>query len=167
MSPSGDEVVYLLEKDVVEIDGVRFVGTILWSDLSNPVNASMAACGMNDYRLIKNGGGILSPSDTTVEWGICRNFIDRSLMQKFDGKTVVVTHHSPTPVTTAPQFVSSGMRFAFHSDMNELILKHKPDLWVYGHDHCDFVGNVGDTMVVSNQVGYSRGNDVNVVVFEI
>ena len=39
----------LLEKDSLIIDNVRFLGTTLWSDLSNPMHALNVEHGLNDF----------------------------------------------------------------------------------------------------------------------
>ncbi len=46
---------------------------------------------------------------------------------------------------------------AFNSlDMSEVIKKYQPRLWVYGHTHeCDDQ-LIGNTRIISNQLGYGR-----------
>jgi Icc-related predicted phosphoesterase len=40
------------------------------------------------------------------------------------------------------------------TDIEKIIIKHQPTLWVYGHTHeCDDQ-RVGQTRIVSNQLGY-------------
>ncbi|HOO82866.1 MAG TPA: hypothetical protein PK513_10230 [Alphaproteobacteria bacterium] len=38
--------------------------------------------------------------------------------------------------------------------MQDIIEKHQPDLWIYGHTHeCDDQA-IGKTRIISNQLGY-------------
>ena len=58
--------------------------------------------------------------------------------------------------------------FAFNSlDMTDIIKKHQPDLWVYGHTHeCDDQ-TIGKTRIISNQLGYpdkARATNVPVLI---
>ncbi len=43
---------------------------------------------------------------------------------------------------------------AFNSDLEPLILRHQPELWVHGHTHWSVDYAVGRTRVYSNQRGY-------------
>jgi hypothetical protein len=60
---AADHGIILLDDAVAEIDGVRFIGSTLWSDfmLRPPYimfgDAVRSAGRMNDYRLIKTGRG--------------------------------------------------------------------------------------------------------------
>jgi Icc-related predicted phosphoesterase len=70
----------------------------------------------------------------------------------------VVTHHLPHPGSVAKQHFGSALNPAFVSNLEWLISKHSPALWVHGHTHtgCDY--RVGETRIVCNPLG-SPGED--------
>jgi Icc-related predicted phosphoesterase len=87
----------------------------------------------------------------------------------FDGKTVVVTHHAPHPISIAPRYARDALNPAFASDLTDVISQHQPDLWVHGHTHSsfDYVVPGTKTRVVCNPMGYDDENpsfDVGLVV---
>jgi Calcineurin-like phosphoesterase len=96
----------LLDTGSVVIDGVRFLGTTLWTDFMSAPSYLMwgdrvrAAMRMNDYRCIKTGkgrgGDRLLPRDTINAHKIDVRWLTEQLAIPFDGETVVVTHHAPS-----------------------------------------------------------------------
>lgn len=70
------------------------------------------------------------------------------------GPCVVVSHHAPV-INPRTQYMGNTLMPAFNSlDMQAIIEKHQPDLWIYGHTHeCDDQA-IGKTRIVSNQLGY-------------
>lgn len=163
----------LLDNDVVEIEGVAFVGSTLWSDflvmrrdhdpdrLSEPdrvlhrLHASRyAQQRMNDYRVIRFGERLLLPSDTLRLHQDSVAFVDAALSAA-KKPTVVVTHHGPTPESIHPQYDDNSLNGAFVSDLRPLISRHAPVLWVHGHTHSTIDYVCGRTRVVANPHGYT------------
>jgi Icc-related predicted phosphoesterase len=70
------------------------------------------------------------------------------------GPRVVITHNPPA-INPRSRFKGSPLMAAFNSlDMVEVIERHQPALWVYGHTHeCDDQ-RIGRTRIISNQLGY-------------
>jgi Icc-related predicted phosphoesterase len=161
------EHVHLLSRGTVAIDGVRFIGATLWTDyrLYGQPKASMIEAGqnMNDHRLIRyrEATGHISrfmPWHAAIEHRLDLAFIVEQFEQPFAGETVVVTHHLPSPRSIATRFQGSSLNPAFASDLDWLIERHQPALWVHGHTHdvCDY--HIGRTRVICNPRGYG-GND--------
>jgi hypothetical protein len=156
----------LLERDSYIVDGVRFLGTTLWSDLSNPIHAINVQNGLNDFRKITIGRqaeytrgvvfGRLKAKEYTEEHIACRDWLKQEIKTSFDGPTVVVTHHSPSPITCSPYYKYSKIRNGFHSDMTDFVIDDGPKLWIYGHDHVTANHKLGQTKLVSNQPGYPQ-----------
>lgn len=91
-------VTYLTNKIAV-VEGVRFVGTTLWTDyeLYGTPARSMAigSSALNDHRLIypKPGDSALTPPQAR-DWHLSsRAWLEAALAEPFPGRTVVVTHH--------------------------------------------------------------------------
>ena len=155
--------IHFLERDTVEIDGVRILGATFWSDFQlhgscAPQASAMIAArrSINDYWMIRtHGAQQLEPRDTaaihrkSVEW------LDGELAKPFPGKTVVVTHFAPHRKCVAPQHEGSDVSPYFVSDQSRLMVEHRIDVWCHGHTHTnnDFIAE-GGCRVISNQLGY-------------
>ncbi|PWB82911.1 MAG: metallophosphoesterase [Methylocystaceae bacterium] len=154
--------VRLLDRDVVAIGGVRFVGAIAWTDYrlfgNQPLAMAHAARGLNDHVRIERRGprGSLRflPSDALARHLEDRAFIEETLAAPFDGATVVVTHHAPHPGSVAPRFANDPLTPAFVSDLGAVIDRFQPALWIHGHTHGCFDYRVGETRIVCNPEGY-------------
>lgn len=80
--------VYFLDNDYVDLDGIRFIGSTMWSNIS-----LLAASRMNDFRIISNGGIRFSQQNAVDRFEEALEFIQDSLSK--DKTNVVVTHHCP------------------------------------------------------------------------
>jgi Icc-related predicted phosphoesterase len=96
----------------------------------------------------------LTPFDTLQFHLESVSFLENILSEKFEGVTIVLTHHAPTPSSVAQRFEGSLLSPAFASNLVPLILAHQPDLWVHGHVHDSFNYMIGATRVVCNPRGY-------------
>lgn len=144
----------------VVIGGARFVGATLWTDyrIAGDRAGSMDAARlrMNDHRLIRAASDYrrFAPRYAEILHGRAVAGLDRALSEPFDGPTVVVTHHAPTPASLdddAPRELLDG---SYVSDLTTLIEERKPDLWIHGHVHRDRDYRIGMTRVVANPRGY-------------
>lgn len=157
--------VHFLENDLKVIDGVRFVGCTLWTDFAvegqQPLALMHAAGAMNDYKLAafkKKPYERLQPRHTQARHYQSRSFLEAALKMPFDGKTVVVTHHAPHPLSIHDRFKGDLLTASFCSDLDELIDTARPALWIHGHMHDSFDYLVGETRVVCNPRGYGDEN---------
>lgn len=153
---------YFLENDAVEIGGIRFVGGTLWTDFRvfgrrPEVSMSYAQSGMNDFRKItfsKAPYCRFKPIHAYRKHVETRDYIATELRESMDRKTVVVTHHAPSPRSIAAEFRHDPLSACYASDLEDLICEAKPALWVHGHVHHRNDYMVGSTRVVSNSRGY-------------
>lgn len=162
--------VTLLQDEAISIGGVHFFGGSMWTDFSgaNPLAMAAAQQQMNDYRCIMTAPGrLLRPEDTVPMHAA---FVE-NLLAWFDddlpGPRVVVTHHAPV-VNPNTRYGNSPLMPAFNSlDMVAIIEQYQPALWVYGHTHeCDD-HMVGNTRIISNQLGYpNRGGGFECAGFD-
>ncbi len=156
-----------LEKNVETLklesgEKVRFLGAILWTDFAlygTPSRSMTAALEqIEDYRLIQIERGYelrpLAPADTVRLHRAAVNFLETELGKPFDGPTVVVTHHAPSPRSIAARFRESPLNPAFVSNLEPVIAAHQPALWIHGHMHDSFDYRIGKTRVVCNPRGY-------------
>lgn len=151
--------VHVLEQSAMEIAGIYFLGTTLWTDygLNGTPERSMAAAAgsMSDHFVIKTQNGrLFTPEDSlqlhcqSVEW------LDHQLTLLKNKNVVVVTHHAPSPLSIAPKFAGDSLNPAFSSNLHELIARHPIALWVHGHTHSSFDYDLEGTRVVCNPRGY-------------
>ena len=153
--------IHFLENDVLVLNGVRFLGTTLWSDFELYGRAAMAEHMTAAQQRIRDYSTILSdddrcidPQETRYLHLEARAFLERELEKPFSGKTVVVTHFAPRPECVPEQFRGSVLSPYFTSDMTPLMRRYAIDLWAFGHTHHNINFVEGGCRIVSNQMGY-------------
>ena len=146
--------IHFLENEAIEIDGVRFLGTTLWTNFDNN-NEIMdyAALSMNDYNYIAYDGYVLTPEDILAIHNKSRTWLENKLGEEFNGKTVVITHHAPSTKSWYDNENSLHL-YNYCNRMEELIGKNDIDLWIHGHIHALSDYMINDTRVVCNPRGY-------------
>lgn len=158
--------IHLLDSTSVVLDGIKFFGATLWTDMrkSDPMVMMDVKRGMNDCALIQyydevisiyggNSPKWMTPQDMVRE----HEYSLKKLREELSSghPTIVVTHHSPTYESIPHKYKMNTLSFAYSSDLSELILD-SPNLlmWFHGHTHDKFRYMVGDTLVVCNPRGY-------------
>lgn len=145
------------QKAALEFDGERFLCATLWTDFrlsSDGIAAQNAALlAMNDYRLIRKNkdGDLLLPQHTADIHADHLAWLSDEIARPHAGRTVIVSHHCPSPCATGP---IDRLTPAFTSDLDGWILRHEPDLWLFGHTHRRLAGQVGRTPIVNISLGY-------------
>lgn len=153
----------LLDDESITIDGVRFIGSTLWSDfqLAAAPAAAMQWAGkvLYDFRYIYDDKGqLLTPAEMCKLHRKSRKFLSRALQQTGEEKTVVLSHFLPRKELIAKQHHRSNdgyLQSAYWSNhLPELTAK--ADIWVYGHSHTNISLYIENTRFISNQRGYSK-----------
>ena len=172
-----------LERDTAVLDGVRFVGTTLWTDydaialLDDKVQAgdlgrllklrdkSFRAA---NFYLSKTGGtrhGQPFLAEPMREQAlVCQDWLRAALATPYaDGPTVAITHFAPSLRSHDPRYGLTPGTAGFCNALDEL-LPHA-DLWLHGHLHCasDYTatgrhedGRSWQCRVLANPLGYAR-----------
>jgi predicted phosphodiesterase len=168
--------VHVLERDEVVIEGIRFLGTTLWTDfalyqaqgLSAEQAAHTAQRYMNDFSLISHRlhgaseRSRFSAADSTRQHQHSRAWLLKHLADTSQHMpTVVVTHHAPTAQSIAPQYLGDALSPAFASNLPAECFE-TPLLWIHGHTHSSFDYTVGRTRVICNPRGYSSPRQAEV-----
>ena len=115
---------------------LRLLGATLWTDFRlyrTPIESmAIAEEQLEDFRVIQVERGYklgpLRPSDTTRLHDAPLIFLNKELDRHFDGVTVVVTHHAPSPRSITPRLRSDPLNPAFASDLEKLIRAYQPSL---------------------------------------
>ena len=153
--------VHLLENESITIDGVTFHGATLWSDFLNGNPMSYLQCdqAMNDYRLIRAGDGKhrFKPQIAHSLHNISKVFLQENVKEG----DIVVTHMAPSLLSIHEKYKNDmNINGSYASDLSELILDTKPELWFHGHVHTSFDYTVGNTRILCNPRGYV-GEELN------
>ena len=160
-----DTGVRVLDHDVWQHDGVRFLGCTLWSDYRLFDSPELRELGLQQAgTMVRDFSRIRSAPDFEEKFtpALSQYLFDRAvawLEQQFaiahDGPTVVITHFAPARGSIAAQFAGSPLNACFVSDLEPQIRRWQPALWLHGHVHdsCDY--RVGNTRVIANPRGYA------------
>jgi len=159
--------VHFLDQQSLEIGGVRFLGTTLWTDFElfgaecRDLAMERSAEFMRDFQVIRNAdGSTYTPQDSIELFREQYAWLDAALDQPFDGPTVVITHHAPSMRSVHPRFAESLVSAGFVSACTSLL--GRAELWIHGHTHDSFDYTVYGTRVLCNPRGYCRdGVDEN------
>lgn len=150
--------VHVLEGDEIMLDGVRFLGTALWTDFAlfgeerlEEAMANADEC-MNDYSRIQTHYRRLQARDTRVIHLTSRAWLQERLATPFDGPTVVITHHPPSKRSVPAKYQDDLLSAAYASNLEELM--GVPALWIHGHVHESLDYEVNGTRVIANPRGY-------------
>ena len=152
--------VHVLDNNTLDIDGVRFLGCTLWTDfkLNGEGEAWFARQRakrlIEDFASICNGGRRFTPEYSVELHEASKAWLVGELERKFEGPTVVVTHHLPALLSVAKRYANDPLNPAFASRLEDVIERYGPELWIHGHTHvpCDY--ELFDTRVVCNPRGY-------------
>lgn len=146
--------VYFLENRSCVIDGVRFLGCTLWTDLGGGEEDVAALEDLvNDFRKIRFGNDAYRLQHYRWLHYRSRNWLEEALRTPFGGPTVVVTHHAPT-FWSWDGWPSAPNRFAYCTDLRELMYKYEITFWFHGHTHAVWDYRCADTRVLCNPRGY-------------
>jgi hypothetical protein len=158
-----------LEREVLVVDGVRFVGTTLWADFDALITdkdrdrpdvvtkkRGKAFRAANYYlqktSALRGGEAMLAP-----QWReqalVCEHWLRRALTQPFDGTTVVVTHFAPSLRSADPRYGLTPGTAGFCNSLDELL--PLAQWWLHGHLHCQQDYLAGGCRVVANTLGYA------------
>lgn len=158
-----------LENDHVVIDGVKFIGASLFTDMKlfghraysdSLVQAQYVMPDFQRIRLanpkarLKFLAGLMRPEDSVELHKQSREYIEARLAEKFDGPVVVVTHHAPCTQSVEKKFENDPLSPCFVSNLDQMIGDNPIALWVHGHTHTAFDYSISGTRVICNAVGY-------------
>lgn len=154
--------VYLLEKDELVLGQTRFLGTTMWTDYhAYPISLSESMeyvrSHVLDHRKIRKANmARFEPEDAVAEQRAALQFLVSKVRKPFAGKTIVVTHHSPTARSVHPSEQSNPLLPAFASNLEYLV--SEADVWIHGHLHNSSDYQLGKCRVICNPRGYPGRN---------
>ena len=165
-----------LERDVVMIQGVRFIGCTLWTDfdaptstraVTNPVTVGQQLVARDKaFRAANHSlkrhhalrGGQPMMAEAIRELGLAsQSWLKQALSLPFEGKTVVITHFAPSLLSADPRYGVNPGTAGFCNALDDLF--PQAQLWLHGHLHCPVDYTSGGCRVVANPLGYARKNE--------
>jgi predicted phosphodiesterase len=161
--------VRVLDDEALVVDGVRFLGTTLWTDFALFGEERRAAVMheatrfMRDFtriRLRDDSPSPFTPADAAALFDVHARWLASRLAGACPAPTVVITHHAPSPRSIHPRFAGSPINACFVSNAEHLLDGNRVRLWIHGHTHDSFDYSVNGTRVVCNPRGYAK-NGVN------
>jgi len=142
----------------VTIDDVEFIVSTLWAHIE-PTDFFVVSHSVADFSQILCQGKYLTPDLFNEEHDRCLTFIKKAVAESKARHKVVVTHHVPSILLTAPEFRDSRINGAFTVELGNFIADSDIDCWIFGHSHRNIDATIGSTRCVSNQLGYVRSNE--------
>ena len=149
--------VQVLENQSSVFGQMRFLCTTAWTDFSSTGDvvaaSNMARQWMNDFRVIRADASYrrLRPDDLVTRNRAARRWLAEELAKPFGGKTVVITHHAPTPPVAGDKH-DGHLNAAYSNHWPELI--EQADVWIFGHTHQAIDTALAGCRIVSNPRGY-------------
>lgn len=132
-------------------DNYCFIGTTLWSKITNP------SYEINDVYNI--------PNFDYIEYNrlnrLSVDFLEETLQN--NEKCIVITHHMPSFSLTDVKYKTQKMlpyNQWFYCDMDSLIetQKDKIECWIYGHTHTPSNVKINEIPFLCNPIGYPNEN---------
>ncbi len=176
-----------LEQTVLPMNGVRFIGSTLWSDFdalgpmagqtppkplpahfshpnslySRQLKAREKAFRAANYYLRKTGTTRQAApwlAEQVREQALhSQAWLSAALDTPFDGPTVVVTHFAPSLRSADPRYGLVPGTAGFCNALDALL--PKAELWPHGHLHCPVDYTHQGCRVLANPLGYAHKNE--------
>jgi hypothetical protein len=162
-----------LEQEAIVLQGVRFIGSTLWTDfdalsagqpqaaditLGEQLKAREKAFRAANFYLSKNhsfrNGQPLLAADVREQGLQSQAWLRQALAQPFDGPTVAVTHFAPSLLSADPRYGLVPGTAGFCNALDDLL--PLADVWLHGHLHCAINYISRGCRVVANPLGYAR-----------
>jgi Icc-related predicted phosphoesterase len=154
--------VFCLENSSVTLDGIRFIGGTLWTDMQrgDPLAVMAATTTMNDFRYIRTG--INYSKFNTSTWldahRATRRFIFETLNSDAVTPTVVLSHHLPSFMCISPAFEHGpyGPYYAstLDAEIHDAAANTNLVAWFHGHTHDTCYQDKLGIPIIANPFGY-------------
>lgn len=163
---------HLLENEEVCLGGIVFLGCTLWTDFGlhhHPMEAMWAAGDrINDFKHIRFRASAedpyptrLEPADSYLLHQESVRWLETRLAQREGERKIIVTHHSPSLRSVARDRAADPLTPAFTSNLEPLIERYSPEVWIHGHIHERADYQIGRSRILCNPRGYLGIEDGN------
>jgi len=151
-----DNVIFL-NNDFYDYKNYRFVGTTLWSKITNSADNSLTSCFdlIHDFDVEK-----MSKTDSIKNYNKLfdknYNFLQKTIFET-ESPIIAITHHLPSHQLVAPKYLGHTINQCFASSCEKLMTENVP-YWFYGHTHTPGDTIIGKTRLLCNPMGYPNEN---------
>lgn len=137
-----------LNNTTYKYEDVTFIGTTLWTHVQPETPE------INDTRYIPG----LTRDIYNNNHQVCKEWL-RSLIP-LPSKSVIITHHMPSPQLVAPKYRDAKINSWFHCNMEKFIENNKNSIacWIYGHTHTASEQHISGVPMLCNPHGYPGEN---------
>lgn len=141
-----------LNNSVKEYEGYTFIGTTLWSKITNP------SYEINDVYNIPNFDYIKYNRINRI----CVDFLE-DVVNTTNKKCIIITHHIPSQSLIDTKYLTEKMRPYnqwFYNDMDSFIESNQEKIscWIYGHTHTPRNERIHNIQFLCNPIGYPNEN---------
>jgi len=138
-----------LQNSYEEYNGVRWIGTTLWSRLDNPSKQ------INDVYSIK---AMNTERYNELHYLAVENL--EKMLEESSLPTIVITHHMPSYSLIDPMYNDELYNMWFASDLDNIVERYKEKIkyWIYGHTHTSNQSELHGVMMLCNPIGYKGEN---------
>ena len=143
--------VFFLDGDLVEIDGVRFLGAGGWYDFSLALKYGISLDRVyKEWESVMNDAKMIVPKINPVEF----SFIQKEKIRKNISKADIVFTHVPPVYVGCYDDVFLNAFYTFYGyDLLEKNLKY----WIFGHCHTPCSMEIEGVNLLSSPLGYPEG----------
>lgn len=156
--------VYILNNESIILDGIKFIGSTLWSNFElDGINEKESAMNWAENNVVdfkhilkKNEDNkyrkLTAKDMLALNQEACK-FLDFELRKnEFEGPKVVITHFAPHKNSVHEDFRNTISSYWVNNLEN---LLGYSDYWFHGHTHNSFEYDIEGTLVACNPRGYS------------
>jgi hypothetical protein len=156
------ERIHFLENEKIVIGGVVFFGCTLWTgfDMLGQERIDEASKearnAIADFSLIRAGEDHrrFNPKDACNMFKASYRWLVSELDIHDLNKAVIVSHFPPCIEASNPYFSESMVTPYFQANCKSLIERYQPAIWLCGHNHSSAKLSIGNTRLISSQLGY-------------
>lgn len=150
--------IHLYYNRVIHIGETDIIVSTLWAHIPKE-EETLTEQAITDFRRILYNGDLMDAYGFNSEHKRCLSFIKQALADSTAKHKIVVTHHVPSFSMQCPAYADSKINGAFTVELQDFIAQSDIDYWIYGHSHYNVDVKIGNTMCVSNQLGYVFHNE--------
>lgn len=150
-----NSAIHFLENRSLIFKGVRFLGCTLWADLyiEGEESAQALSKTLNDFKKIRYAENAFDANKFSQLHFYSKTWLEQQLALPFEGKTVVITHHAPSPWSWKDS-PNKLKRLAYCNDLRHLLHEYDITAWFHGHVHSRADYRIAGARILCNPRGY-------------
>jgi predicted phosphodiesterase len=155
---------YYLQNESITIDGIKFIGSILWSRIDKKYWNEIQ-CTINDYNLIyEDTDKLYTPETNNKLFEENLNYLIKEIKNTNKNQSIIIiTHHLPSFNLIDYKYKKYNViNQAFATNLENYILQY-PNiiLWCCDHSHKPNEYKLNSSLLVMNPIGYKKENKYN------